>query len=389
MIPKISNIDDVLPHIEGFPEFVVIEKDRCRIIDYLYLKNDTFRGNGAEFRIECRGISFDENGDIMSRPLHKFFNLNETDDTQLHNLNFEKLDVTMEKLDGSMIHVLPFRIGDQTHYRLATRKGITDTSMQAEVFVARNSHYINFFKFCDQHGLTPIFEWISPNNRIVVQYDNEQLVLLAMRSKVSGTYISNDEMDSIALQYEIPVVERYVADQKSHEEIVNGIRFQTGIEGFVFRFQDSFVKIKTEEYVRLHLVKQFLENERLMVQSILNQEVDDLKGIVLKGDLERIREFEDSFWTSFESVQAKLSGIVNAALERNQTKKDFVLSVQERLSGVEKVVAFKIFDEISRTDLCDVRYLFLNQIERYLVNDKKWNAFKSQVFSDNPNWKNF
>jgi hypothetical protein len=53
-------------------------------------------------RRECRGLLFYPDGRIMSRRLHKFFNVNERDETQVHRIDLGQPHVILEKLDGCL-----------------------------------------------------------------------------------------------------------------------------------------------------------------------------------------------------------------------------------------------------------------------------------------------
>ncbi len=50
---------------------------------YLFMDAATFDTPAA---LECRGITFDKTGAVVSRPLHKFFNIGEREETQPHKL---------------------------------------------------------------------------------------------------------------------------------------------------------------------------------------------------------------------------------------------------------------------------------------------------------------
>jgi len=128
--PEIYNIKDVLPAIKDRPEFVVAEKEGYTVVNYNVCFHDTFPDVNGEFktigsleernlpqyqakiRRECRGIIFDsKTGDIIRRPYHKFFNVNEREETQENQINLGHPHVIVEKLDGSMI--APFIVDGQ------------------------------------------------------------------------------------------------------------------------------------------------------------------------------------------------------------------------------------------------------------------------------------
>jgi uncharacterized protein YqhQ len=39
------------------------------------------------------------------------------------------------------------------------------------------------------NDITPIFEYVGPHNKVVISYEEENMILLAARENVSGTYL--------------------------------------------------------------------------------------------------------------------------------------------------------------------------------------------------------
>lgn len=189
--PIIRTIDDVLPHVSGRDEFVVAEREGYSVINYVVAMADTFNMTGPDdlggaIRRECRGLKFAPNGEIAARPFFKFFNVGEREETQAHLIDMSQPHVIMEKMDGSMIHPMVV----DGYIRWMTKMGITEVAMQAEEFIAKNVKYKEFAAWCIKEKLTPIFEWCSPFNQIVLPYENDQLTLLAVRENVSGRFLS-------------------------------------------------------------------------------------------------------------------------------------------------------------------------------------------------------
>lgn len=174
--PTINHIDDVLPAIKDSPEFIVVDKDDYTVINYVVMNEDTFP-DGDGVRRECRGLIFGKDGKLINRRFHRFFNVNERDETRHEAIDWSKPHMILEKLDGSMVS--PCRVGK--HVRWMTKMGITDVSMEAEVFVATRPDYTEYASVLLTVGMTPIFEWCSNKNRIVLDYPDDQLILLAIR----------------------------------------------------------------------------------------------------------------------------------------------------------------------------------------------------------------
>lgn len=289
--PLITNLYDVLPAIKDEPAFVVIDKGDYIVIDYVYQSEEVFppaTDRYSMIRRECRGLIFDgKTKALVSRPYHKFFNYGEREDTSLIDLARQHLVLT--KLDGSMIR--PLKVGGG--WRLATRKGVTDTAMQAETFVAGRSQYKRLFDRCEERQVTPIFEWCSPKNRIVVEYTESSLVLCAARETLSGRYLSHDELRALARDTyrDIPVVQQHGVTG-SMQRFVREHKDREGIEGFVVRFADGhMIKVKTDWYVKIHRAKDVLSSERGVLELWLENKLDDLFATLPKEDIKRVQQY--------------------------------------------------------------------------------------------------
>lgn len=193
--PTIRHINDVLPAIEGFPEIIVAERDGFTVINYMVSTPELWKRDGnhqlANFyggdeawtiRRECRGLIFYPDGRLMSRPFHKFFNLGEKEETLPANVNFRKPHVLLSKMDGSMIR--PLLVHDKL--RLGSKMGITDVSIAAEQLLSGEQR--EWLRMCVEQGITPLFEYVAPTNKIVINYEKPELIYLGQRLNFSGRY---------------------------------------------------------------------------------------------------------------------------------------------------------------------------------------------------------
>ena len=192
--PYITHLDQIRAAIAGADEFIVAERDWGYVVNYLVNMKDTFPPvetvNDA-IRREARGLIFcKKTGRITRRALHKFWNVNERDETQLENLNFDIPHKVYTKLDGSML--VPFETEHGSgNVRWGTKMGAgTEVAMAAEVFVADNPKYQSFAEWCISQDISPIFEFTTPGpHKIVVDYDKPMLTLLTARHMITGEYL--------------------------------------------------------------------------------------------------------------------------------------------------------------------------------------------------------
>lgn len=197
--PVITNIEQVREAIHGRPEFIEADKGDYVVFNYMVAHEDSF---DCPIRRECRGLIFDKNGKVLSRPFHKFFNLGQIAATQHHNIDWSRPHVILDKRDGSMLR--PLLLGQDV--RWATKMGVTEIGLMTENFVQSNPKY-DVFSRAMIPTWTPIFEYTSPQNQIVIRYPDDNLVLLAIRHTIEGWYVRYDDLCAVARQYQIPVVE--------------------------------------------------------------------------------------------------------------------------------------------------------------------------------------
>ena len=341
----------VAKHFEGNENFVIADKGDYFVVNYVRMGKDTHPpvmegepGDYARAAVlrEARGLIFcSKTGELLSHPFHKFFNLGEREDVM--EIDLSKPHVIMEKLDGSMIR--PFRIGDTI--RWGTKMGVTDVSMQAEEFVAKNPQYQKFAESAihDYHSFTPIFEWCSRKQRIVIDYPEDKLVLLAMRDNFTGEYLSRRDIEALGKAWNIPVVNVLdVTDPvPSQEELVAMIRNMSDMEGVVVQFADGhMVKIKADTYVALHRAKSLLENERDVVGLILDDKIDDLLPLLPASDRERLIKFEADVWHDIRAFRRLIDEVFYASV--NMTRKEFALSTSEFVCPLLRAAVFKHWD---------------------------------------------
>jgi RNA ligase len=333
--PEINHIDDVIPHIEDWQEFKVMQKDWYTVINYMVAFEETFslvreRSHyNMKIRRECRGLIFDTaTGNLISRPYHKFFNVGEREETNLDKIDLTQPHVVLEKLDGSMIRPIPTPEG----FRLGTKAGITDVAMNAEYFVADKPEYAKFIKSSFACGLTPIFEWCSRKNRIVVDYPEDNLILTAVRDMRSGNYIPYSQMVETGKNYDIPVVKAIAGDETDIEKVVDHIRKWDDGEGVVIRFDNGhMVKIKADEYILRHRSKEQINSEKNIIQVILNDSVDDMIPLLTPEDAQRLKDFQQKFWCAVDEVSSDLTKIFKGGDMMYPDKKEFAVEFVNRM----------------------------------------------------------
>jgi RNA ligase len=365
--PEIRHISDVLPHIEGREEFVVAEREGYTVINYVVAMADTFDMTGADdlggaIRRECRGLIFDADGNIMSRPFHKFFNINEREETQAHRLDLSVLfdHVIMEKLDGSMIR--PILVDG--HLRLATKMGVTEVAMQAETWLAAQNPVLKgWLRQCVEDSVTPIFEWISPFNQIVLAYETADLVYLGTRDNATGAYVMDKSCPfNVVLQYG-----RVTGNLNSYIERQRGAE---GREGDIIRFADGhMLKVKNDWYVRIHKTVDRIVFDRNIVALILNEEMDDVIPMLPVIQANRVRNFEIRFAERLHSVVENYDRYWNTVVASGLDRKRYAQEWMPTIKGNDPFAAAYVFGRFGGRD---GRQMILDHIEKHITTNVRW-----------------
>jgi RNA ligase len=192
---------------------------------------------------QCRGLIVDEVRNVIARPWAKFFNHGQIEAGEL-DLN-APVEVT-DKMDGSLgiIHVTS---GGQQ--RVASR-GSFESDQAIHATAVLHARYPSLMSV---GIITPLVEIIYPSNRIVVDYgDLDDLVLLGGVDIETGDYIGPAATATI-IGWSGPRAEVFnyatLRDALAAEP-------RPGKEGFCVRYRNEnrIVKIKQEDYVRLHRI---------------------------------------------------------------------------------------------------------------------------------------
>ena len=264
---------------------------------------------------ECRGMTFTKSGRLVSRKYSKFFNINEKDETQAHLIDFSKPHVILEKLDGSMI--TPYFGGDSIwdidaeKLEWHTKMGRTDVAANVEAWVTNgHTHYARWAATVLAANMTPMFEWCSRKNRIVIDYAEDRLVLTAVRNNATGEYLPYSEVQKAALS-DIEVVRALPGTAENIELFMKETTELEDAEGYVICFDDGHrLKVKGAWYCQIHKVKDSLTFEKDVLAMVTSENYDDVSSYLVGEDVARVERFRDAVLHSISAYAAKLESFV-------------------------------------------------------------------------------
>jgi RNA ligase len=215
----------------------------------------------------CRGIIVDDNWTIRARPWVKFFNHGQAEAGTLDLT--APVEVT-DKLDGSL-GIIHRALNGQL--RVATRGSFeSDQAIHATAVL-----HARYPEFDDVDTLTPLVEIVYPANRIVCDYgDMDDLILLGSVHIESGRYYG-PAATADALRWTGPVAKTF-----THTTLRDALAApeRAGAEGLCVRYlnEDRIVKIKQEEYVRLHRIVTGLSERSVWEHMCAGSPLGDLLG---------------------------------------------------------------------------------------------------------------
>ena len=204
-----------------------------------YTEKAAFAQAWTPVTLACRGLIVSADGTIVARPLPKFFNYGQPGAPAL-DLG-EAVHVT-DKADGSLGIIYATSDG----LAVATRGSFVSEQAVHATSILRS----RYASFVPPDGLTVLVEIIYPANRIVVDYgDMDDLMLLGAVDVGTGRTFGPAAVPS----WPGPVVAAF-----EHGTLADALAAppRPNSEGLVawFPASDVRVKIKYEEYVRLHRI---------------------------------------------------------------------------------------------------------------------------------------
>ena len=229
------------------------------LILYNYTQKTIYEKKWDAFTMQARGIIFDYSSRlIVARPFGKFFNINETTQTQLLNLPNEEFEV-FEKLDGSLGII--FYYNSQWHI---TTRGQFD-SIQAKIGKELLHSEVNTQKLNPQY--TYLCEIIHPKCKNIIDYkDRKELVLIGMIHTQNGEEVAYPKLKEEAQKAGFSVMKKITQYLSIKELLEDSKNWPSSFEGVVIRFNSGLrVKVKSKAFmsttqVYLHLdIKHLLE----------------------------------------------------------------------------------------------------------------------------------
>lgn len=259
--------------------YIAMQSDWADLLLFNYTPLCQYEKARDEYTMQCRWLILSTDGYVVARPFDKFFNLEELED-------FPKWEFFLQdKMDWSLGIVYYW----ERERHVATRWSFkSDQAKKGKELLNRSKLRLNT-------EYTHLFEIIYPENRIVVNYGNEErLVYLTSRQISNGSYTRMDILPSAKIYgaYDI----KSIKDMQSLDA-----KNQEGFVAYDKNWCPQF-KIKFETYVRLHKLMTNCTEVTIWEWMRDGIELEGVLWLVPDEFYDRVREVRDRLLQEYNEI---------------------------------------------------------------------------------------
>lgn len=298
---------------------------------------------GVDFTDEAmrlaRGFTMDNEGNAVLVGYEKFFNEGQFDDrddldpafkeqfTKMQIENEDQRFVFREKLDGTMILVGTYK-GQLVFGTTGSTR--TEYSTNAARWFQEKGITELLKRFLGDSDYTMIFEYVGPDNTIVVKYDEPRYVLLDIVVNSNLKRFEPSLLKRIARQFNLETPKVFELTMAELSEKLE----DEGIEGFVTENSyGKLLKFKTQQWFDLHGYYELFGNDRLtrrfvetVMDSLLDETEDDVvaqinrlgnKGVL--ANFKAIKQAKEDFAAQVEKEAERARGKTNKEIALDET----------------------------------------------------------------------
>ena len=358
---------------------------------------------------EMRGLTFifNEDGSLFNRYvlLEKFFNLNQVPESLYSVVKNYKIKFVNNKEDGSIASFVKLPNG-----KIVGKSKMGFDNDQADGInrvYKTNKEVKSLVDWALNNNIVPIFEYVAPNNRIVLRYPSEELILLRLRDNVTGKHIDiRDHLDKVGSIRVAP----FEDEVKDLDHLIELNATQVDKEGSIVTCEDEngrdfFFKLKTPWYCERHgLLTEDLYREHIIIGYILDDKIDDILGqvpedekeaherinkiisIVKKAIADKVSEIEKSYEQFVKSGLSKKDYAINQrkgnpnfgfvmnmvkADDLRKMSKEEILDIYDNMEDYEKA--------LQRCEPYEMAKMWLRDITKRLNLSREWLQTKDKT----------
>lgn len=246
---------------------------------------------------EMRGLTFvfNTDGSVFNRYLllEKFFNLNQVPESMYSIVKNYKIKYVNNKEDGSIASFIKLPNGKVLGKSKMSFE--SDQAIGIDRVYKTNQDIKKLVDWTLDNDIVAIFEYVAPQNRIVLRYSKEELILLRLRDNKTGKHIDlKDHLDKIGSVKIAPFEDEY----KDLDHLIEVVAKQEDKEGVIVQTEDVngndfFFKLKTPWYCERHgLLTEDLYRENVLIGYVLDDKIDDILGQIPEDQVEAHERIE-------------------------------------------------------------------------------------------------
>ena len=321
---------------------------------------------------EMRGLTFvfNEDGSLFNRYvlLEKFFNLNQVPDSLYSVVKNYKIKFVNNKEDGSIASFIKLPNG-----KIIGKSKMGFDNDQADGInrvYKTNKEVKSLVDWSLDNNIVPVFEYVAPNNRIVLRYPSEELILLRLRDNVTGKHIDiRDHLDKVGSIRVAP----FEDEIKDLDQLIELTATQVDKEGSIVTCEDEhgrdfFFKLKTPWYCERHgLLTEDLYREHIIIGYILDDKIDDILGQIPEDEKEAHIRINKIITIVKKSISDKVSEIEKSYeqfVKSGISKKDYAINQRKgnpNFGFVMNMVKADDLKKMSKEEILDI----YNNMEDY------------------------
>ena len=314
---------------------------------------------------EMRGLTFvfNEDGSLFNRYvlLEKFFNLNQVPESLYSVVKNYKIKFINNKEDGSIASFVKLPNG-----KIVGKSKMGFDNDQADGInkvYKTNKEVKSLVDWALNNNIVPIFEYVAPNNRIVLRYPSEELILLRLRDNVTGKHIDiRNHLDKVGSVRVAP----FEDDVRDLDHLVELTATQVDKEGSIVTCEDEhgrdfFFKLKTPWYCERHgLLTEDLYREHIIIGYILDDKIDDILGQIPEDEKEAHIRINKIITIVKKAISDKVSEIEKAYdqfVKSGISKKDYAINQRKNnpnFGFVMNMVKSDDLRKMSKEEILDI-----------------------------------
>lgn len=313
---------------------------------------------------ESRGIMFKMDSEhktpirIACRPMEKFFNFGENPLSMIP-LRKDDIELIQDKADGSLISTYIDSTNDSLQVKSKSSVSSVYTLNAMKVIIANDLYDV--LETITKSGYTVNMEYVSPDYRIVLPYEKDNVIIFNIRHNNTGEYLTLDQvellLDSKVMfdklksywveTFDVDELDIYTENEDQKEGFIESLdkinlirdEMEKNKEGFIIKSKEhGFIKIKGKWYITLHRLKDSINSNKALFNAIVEQVHDDIMANFLYDEyaVKKIITFERIYsdeikrkLSLFNEIKKRVKGVDN--------RKEYVMMFKDELKE-EKII---------------------------------------------------